>query len=865
MPPVLQKTIREIHQRLRALETREYAEVVGPGSVINAEYLTLALHAVLTAERRFVDGDGLVGTDAGANADYTLDIDLVAAWSGLEFVAGELRIDEDADFIWTGTHTFNANILLAGGVTIDGMDPSAFLVTYAAHDHSAGDPTQVDHTDLVGVAADQHHAQVHIVNSTGPHAEAGLAVGNVLRASGAAAFSFAQLQHGDLGGVGANDHHNEVHVVNSTGPHAEAGLTISHVLRVSGAAAFAFAELQHDDLGGVGTDDHHNEDHVLLSAPHTDTLAAAVVDGDVIIGNVTPRWSRLAIAIPAANVRNVLGVDNGELRPSWKTALDAVNPANIGAAAPGTSLIFSHRDHVHNHPAALGVNLHHNEVHVVNSTGPHAEAGLTIGHVLRASAAAVFSFAALQAGDIPGLGGVPALTLDLANAAGAAATYIQTDASIAIFDAVVPGTIQCDDAANTGAAAFAARRDHQHAIVNAIAVNIANANAEGTEYTFSRSDHVHNHPAALGANLHHTQIHDVVGGDHTLTGAQWNLVGATALNTIGLLLALDDVSAPAEAILKSTATGGLTLIDLTLTNDLLLADGAVVGITGNERIQFHATGYVAVMGANLGVGITQADSRVHIKDGPGGEQLRMERGTDIIRFVQSGEHLYLYNGDASILYMVWRDDGKVGIQTATPTNVFSINEGSGNALADGWDTYVSTMPKEDVIELVNRDLLTAFHNMKPYSYRRTPFVSAGELRNAAVNEFGLERWLMAFPENEYQGGRLRTCPDGEMLRFLDALGDQLRNERRSLPEWQRRHYGLLAEDSAVIQEHFPGVFTTDEEDRIVSYSLNNYVGMLHSVVWELNSHALDADAEREAIREQIGILENQLALLDRPA
>ena len=44
--------------------------------------------------------------------------------------------------------------------------------------------------------------------------------------------------------------------------------------------------------------------------------------------------------------------------------------------------------------------------HVVNSTGPHAESGLTIGHVLRVSAAAAFSFAALIAADIPDLSAV---------------------------------------------------------------------------------------------------------------------------------------------------------------------------------------------------------------------------------------------------------------------------------------------------------------------------------------------------------------------------------------------------------------------------------------------------------------------------
>lgn len=173
--------------------------------------------------------------------------------------------------------------------------------------------------------------------------------------------------------------------------------------------------------------------HNILSAGHGDALAANVVDGDVVIGNVTPKWSRLAIAIPAATFRNVLGIDNAELRPSWKALFDdqvattvqpddaaaagtataaarrdhthgfaTVAPSDIGNAnAEGTDYDFVRSDHVHNHPAALGVDLHHNEVHVVNSTGPHAEAGLTIGHVLRVSAADAFSFAALIATDLP--------------------------------------------------------------------------------------------------------------------------------------------------------------------------------------------------------------------------------------------------------------------------------------------------------------------------------------------------------------------------------------------------------------------------------------------------------------------------------
>jgi hypothetical protein len=92
--------------------------------------------------------------------------------------------------------------------------------------------------------------------------------------------------------------------------------------------------------------------HNLFSTTHGDsTGAASPVDGDIIIGNVTPKWSKLAISIPAANLINVLGIVNGELRPSWKALLDATNPAAIGSAAPGTATTAAHRDHVHAIPA----------------------------------------------------------------------------------------------------------------------------------------------------------------------------------------------------------------------------------------------------------------------------------------------------------------------------------------------------------------------------------------------------------------------------------------------------------------------------------------------------------------------------------
>jgi hypothetical protein len=120
------------------------------------------------------------------------------------------------------------------------------------------------------------------------------------------------------------------------------------------AAGTAVAAARRDHLHGAPATFPATA-HALLSATHSDILADSVLAGDVIIGNDTPKWSRLAIAVPAANVRNVLGIDNAETTPSWKTALDATHPADIAAAATeGTSLIFSHRDHVHAHPAIAG-------------------------------------------------------------------------------------------------------------------------------------------------------------------------------------------------------------------------------------------------------------------------------------------------------------------------------------------------------------------------------------------------------------------------------------------------------------------------------------------------------------------------------
>lgn len=55
----------------------------------------------------------------------------------------------------------------------------------------------------------------------------------------------------------------------------------------------------------------------------------------------------LKATAPAAGLQNVVGIGNGETAYTNKALFDTTNPAALGTAAPGTSLIAARRDHVH--------------------------------------------------------------------------------------------------------------------------------------------------------------------------------------------------------------------------------------------------------------------------------------------------------------------------------------------------------------------------------------------------------------------------------------------------------------------------------------------------------------------------------------
>lgn len=82
----------------------------------------------------------------------------------------------------------------------------------------------------------------------------------------------------------------------------------------------------------------------------------------------------------------------------------------------------------------------------------------------------------------------------------------------------------------------------------------------------------HSELSNIGTGDHHSQAHTITGSDHTVTGSQYDLVGLTATDTIGLLTPSADPGA-VTAILKSTTSGGLTLQSLAVEGAVTITSG----------------------------------------------------------------------------------------------------------------------------------------------------------------------------------------------------------------------------------------------------------------------------------------------------
>lgn len=367
--------------------------------------------------------------------------------------------------------------------------------------------------------------------------------------------------------------------------------------------------------GGGGIVAAHN----LMSVSHSDTVAGAPVRGDVVVANATPAWAAFAIG----TAHQLFKVNAGGTDPEW----DSFDWDEIASAAAA--------DMVHNH---------------TNNT----EGGtLTTGSISDLAYA------------------VPNLTLGIANAAGAANSVIRSDATILVFDAVVPSTIQPDDAAAVGVATVVARRDHEHGIVAAApganSVSVA-ASAEGAATSFSRSDHTHNLdesivPTWTGIHTHQANIilDDGVGDSPSI---QW--IGGSNDDTISMFLDDDAVAGDSDIIIQLADAAGDSALEVrdsgasavfraTSAGDIYVGDRIYHLGDPNTFIDFTTDGMQIDAGGIEFIGITEAAADTLVIN---------EGGVDIdTRIEASG---------AANAFFVQGSDGFIGIGTNAPGNPVHI-------------------------------------------------------------------------------------------------------------------------------------------------------------------------------------------------
>lgn len=184
----------------------------------------------------------------------------------------------------------------------------------------------------------------------------------------------------------------------------------------------------------------------------------------------------------------------------------------------------------------------------------------------------------------------PAIALGTAAAAGSTLTPIRSDSTIAAFDATVPNVIEPDDAAAAGVINFAARRDHAHGIVAAVAgaSTFADAAAEGSATSFARSDHKHSREA------NPVTAHEGAADPHTGYLRESVISGlATPAIVLGSAAAAGSTLTP----IRSDAT--IAAFDATNPSTQAFGDAAVVGTAAFAARRDHKHAMPAGMSAAL--------------------------------------------------------------------------------------------------------------------------------------------------------------------------------------------------------------------------------------------------------------------------
>jgi len=286
--------------------------------------------------------------------------------------------------------------------------------------------------------------------------------------------------------------------------------------------------------------------------------------------------------------------------------------------------------------------------------------------------------------------------------------------------------------------------------------------------------------------------------------------------------------------------------NLTMTDDNWIGLGAAAG-----RMVFddQATDYISFMNCNVGIGgtpayglsvVDSANSIIQIKSGNASWGSVYFGDTDspydgVIQYNHSSRHMDFYT--AGVEAMRIDQDGNVGIGTSSPGQLLDVNSGGGHMIADGYDTHPSFFEKKHDIQLKSSvGFLEKITNTPIYKFKKKPFVSAEEIKEAVLEEFGETVWKEYFPEdNSHRQKALYNMPEGKLKTWIDEWCSTKRAERASLPLWKQDYLGLIYDDSDTVN-NMDEIFQKDDDgETIKSANTNSYIAMLHLAVQELSA------------------------------
>jgi len=251
--------------------------------------------------------------------------------------------------------------------------------------HHSGGADQVGHDLLLGFVAAEHkslpntiaevlsnhnvavHNALNItqLGTVGIGVWEGTAIGwAYISKTGSNLTDLVTRQHAGLTNVTADQHHPQSHVLGGA-YHTASGLVAGHVIKATGETSFEWGPLGHSQLASVTANQHHDRDHDFLSAVHPDTVVGSVARGDIIVGNATPKWSKLG----KGSVDQFLGSDGTDL--VWMHVGWTMVQSKPGTFPPSAHTLASHSSKSHSELSDSPVNAHHDQLH----SATHGQAG----------------------------------------------------------------------------------------------------------------------------------------------------------------------------------------------------------------------------------------------------------------------------------------------------------------------------------------------------------------------------------------------------------------------------------------------------------------------------------------------------------